>query len=161
MTKKALFTGSFDPVTNGHLDIIERASYLFDHVYIGLFYNLEKQGYFSIECRKKMLEEAIRQFKNVSVLVAQDRLAADLAREVGAKYFVRGLRNSQDFDYEANLEFFNKQLADDIETVYLSTSPSLSPISSSRIRELIHFKASVKPFVPKSVVREVEKMSEE
>ena len=93
--------------------------------------------------------------------MAQDRLAVDLAREVGAKYFVRGLRNSQDFDYEANLEFFNKQLADDIETVYLSTSPSLSPISSSRIRELIHFKASVKSFVPKSVVREVEKMSEE
>ena len=156
MTKIGLFTGSFDPVTKGHVDIIERASKLFDKLYVGIFYNYKKQGYFDVAVRERMMIEAVAHLDNVSVVVAQDALAVDLARELGVSYFVRGLRNSQDFGYEANLEFFNKYLAEEIETIYLGTRSDLVHISSNRVRELIHFGAPIKDFVPQSVLKEVE-----
>ncbi|MBM7643610.1 pantetheine-phosphate adenylyltransferase [Streptococcus loxodontisalivarius] len=155
--KIGLLTGSFDPVTLGHLDIIERASKLFDQLYVGIFYNKEKQGFFSIEERKHMLEEAVAELDNVRVVTAHNSLAVDIARKLGATYLVRGLRNATDFDYEANLEFFNKGLADDLETVYLIASHGQQPVSSSRVRELIHFGADLSPYAPDSVIKEVEK----
>ena len=108
MTKIAMFTGSFDPITNGHMDIIARASKLFDELYIGLFYNKNKQGFWDVETRKRILEEVVADLPNVKIITAHDSLAVDVARDLGVTYLVRGLRNATDFDYEANMDYFNK-----------------------------------------------------
>ncbi|EHJ52560.1 pantetheine-phosphate adenylyltransferase [Streptococcus macacae] len=158
--KIGLFAGSFDPVTNGHVDIIKRASRLFDKLYIGVFYNKEKSGLFDPASRQKMLAEALEGIGNIEVITAQDSLAVAIARHHQVTHLVRGLRNAQDLEYEANLAFFNSQLAHEIETVFLLTALNYRYLSSSRVRELIHFKADIRPYVPYSVLKEVEKIFE-
>ena len=156
MTKIAMFTGSFDPITNGHMDIIVRASKLFDELYIGLFYNKNKQGFWDVVTRKRILDEVVADFPNVKVITAHDSLAVDVARDLGVTYLVRGLRNATDFDYEANMDYFNKGLAAELETVYLIDSPEVTTVSSSRVRELIYFEGDISSYVPQAVVKEVE-----
>ena len=146
MTQIAMFTGSFDPITNGHMDIIARASKLFDELYIGLFYNKNKQGFWDVATRKRILDEVVADFPNVKVITAHDSLAVDVARDLGVTYLVRGLRNATDFDYEANMDYFNKGLAPELETVYLIAS----------VRELIYFEGDISSYVPQAVVKEVE-----
>ena len=156
MAKIGLVTGSFDPVTKGHLDIIARASRLFDTLYVGILYNRNKSGLFTIAERKQMLEEAVEPYSNVKVVTAQDSLAVDVARELKAGYLVRGIRDAKDLEYEASMDFFNHHLANDIESVYLLTSPEWHYVSSSRVRELMHFHSDISAFVPNSVVKKVE-----
>ena len=156
MTKIAMFTGSFDPITNGHMDIIARASKLFDELYIGLFYNKNKQGFWDVETRKRILEEVVADLPNVKIITAHDSLAVDVARDLGVTYLVRGLRNATDFDYEANMDYFNKGLAPELVTVYLIVSHEVTPVSSSRVRELIYFEGDISSYVPQAVVKEVE-----
>ena len=156
MTKIAMFTGSFDPITNGHMDIIARASKFFDELYIGLFYNKNKQGFWDVATRKRILEEVVADLPNVKVITAHDSLAVDVAKDLGVTYLVRGLRNATDFDYEANMDYFNKGLAPEFETVYLIASHEVTPVSSSRVRELIYFEGNISSYVPQAVVKEVE-----
>ena len=156
MTKIAMFTGSFDPITNGHMDIIVRASKLFDELYIGLFYNKNKQDFWDVATRKRNLDEVVADFPNVKVITAHDSLAVDVARDLGVTYLVRGLRNATDFDYEANMDYFNKGLAPALATVYLIASHEVTPVSSSRVRELIYFEGDISSYVPQAVVKEVE-----
>lgn len=155
--KIGLFTGSFDPVTLGHVDLIARASQLFDQLYVGIFYNKEKEGLFSIDDRQDMLEEALKELANVKVITANNSLAVAVAAELEVTHLVRGLRNGNDLTYEVNLEFYNKHLNSKIDTVYLMSANQWQEVSSSRIRELIYFKAAISDFVPKSVVEKVEK----
>jgi len=156
ISKVTMFTGSFDPITNGHMDIIARASKLFDELYIGLFYNKNKQGFWDVETRKRILEEVVADLPNVKIITAHDSLAVDVARDLGVTYLVRGLRNATDFDYEANMDYFNKGLAPELETVYLIASHEVTPVSSSRVRELIYFEGDISSYVPQAVVKEVE-----
>ena len=158
-SKIGLFTGSFDPITNGHLDLIRRASQLFDQLYVGVFYNKDKTGLLPIDRRQATIEAALSDFDNVTVITSHSRLTVDVAREIGASAIVRGLRNAQDLSYEASMDYFNHQLAPEIETVYLVSQPDLSQISSSRVRELIHFGADISAYVPDSVVQEMEAMT--
>lgn len=159
MAKIGMFTGSFDPMTNGHLDLIARASQLFDQLYVGLFYNKNKQGFFDIATRQRILEEVLQDYTNVTVVAAHDRLVVDLAQELGVTHLVRGLRNATDLEYEANMDYFNRRLAPELETVYLVAKQDLQPISSSRVRELIHFNADISAYVPLAVINEVEARS--
>ncbi|ESV54559.1 phosphopantetheine adenylyltransferase [Streptococcus agalactiae LMG 14747] len=154
--KIGLFTGSFDPVTLGHVDLIARAAQLFDHLYVGVFFNKDKKGQFSIDSRKRMLEEAVKDVQNVTVITAYNSLAVDIAEKLEVTHLVRGLRNGNDLTYEANLEFFNKHLNPRIDTVYLMAANQWQEVSSSRIRELLYFKSDISAFVPESVVKEVE-----
>lgn len=156
MAKIGLFAGSFDPVTNGHLDIIMRASRVVDNLFVGIFYNKNKQGFFSIEERKQMLEESIQDLTNVKVIVAHDSLVVDIAKRLNANYLIRGIRNSQDLEYEMDLAFYNRQLSKALESIFLLSSPHLEHVSSSRIRELIYFQSDISDFVPKSVSKKVE-----
>lgn len=160
MAKIGLLTGSFDPVTKGHEAIIRRASRLFDQLYIGIFYNDQKSGYFSVDQRQSMLEEVFQDLANVTVIQSKDRLAVEVARELGVTSLVRGLRGPEDLDYEARIHFFNNQLAPEIETVFLLTQPELKYVSSSHIRELIHFGADLTPYLSAPVIKEVEKKQE-
>ena len=106
--KIGLFTGSFDPMTNGHMDLIERASKLFDKLYVGIFYNPHKNGFLPIESRLETVEKAVGHLKNVQVISSHDELVVDVARKLGVHVLVRGLRNAADLQYEASFDFYNQ-----------------------------------------------------
>ena len=153
--KIGLFTGSFDPMTNGHLDLIERASKLFDTLYVGIFYNPHKTGFLPIENRKKTVEKALAHLKNIQVIASHDELVVDVARKLGVHVLVRGLRNAADLQYEASFDFYNHQLAGEIETVYLHSRPEHVYISSSAVRELLKFEQDISKYVPNVVLEEL------
>ena len=153
--KIGLFTGSFDPITNGHLDLIERASKLFDKLYVGIFYNPHKNGFLPIENRLETVEKAVGHLKNVQVIASHDELVVDVARKLGVHVLVRGLRNAADLQYEASFDFYNHQLAGEIETVYLHSRPEHVYISSSAVRELLKFGQDISKYVPNAVLEEL------
>lgn len=162
MSKKiGLFTGSFDPMTLGHLDLIERASQLFDDLVVGIFYNPHKQSLVPVDKRSEWVEQALGHLKNVRVLTSKDQLVVEVARQEGVTHLIRGLRNVADMEYEASFDFYNRNLAPDIETVYLLAKPEYKFISSSGVRELITFKADFSAYVPELIVRELEEYLEE
>lgn len=150
-----LFTGSFDPITKGHVDIIERASQLFDTLYVGIFFNKDKQGKLSIDQREKMVKASLAHLSNVQVVISSNRLAVEVAKELQVTHFVRGLRDGRDIAYEINMEFYNRALAEEIETIYLTAKPEHREISSTRIRELLHFGAEIAAYVPAAVCEEM------
>ncbi len=146
----AIFPGSFDPVTNGHLDILKRGSEIFDKVIIAIAYNSEKHSFLPIEVRKQLLEECVRDLDNV-VVESFYGLTVDFARKNGASVILRGLRNSKDFEYEKEIEGVNKSLNSRIHTVYLCANPEFNYISSSAVREILLHKGDISGFVPKNV----------
>ena len=154
--KIGLFTGSFDPMTNGHLDLIERASKLFDKLYVGIFYNPHKMGFLPIESRKKTVEKAVGHLKNVEVMASHDELVVDVARKLGVQVLVRGLRNATDLQYESSFDYYNHQLASELETIYLHSRLEHIHISSSAVRELIKFGQDISGYVPITVLEELE-----
>lgn len=154
--KIGLFTGSFDPMTNGHLDLIERASKLFDQLYVGIFYNPHKMGFLPIESRKKTVEKAVGHLKNVEVMASHDELVVDVARKLGVQVLVRGLRNAADLQYEASFDYYNHQLASELETIYLHSRLEHIHISSSAVRELLKFGQDISRYVPNTVLEELE-----
>lgn len=154
--KIGLFTGSFDPMTNGHLELIERASKLFDKLYVGIFYNPHKMGFLPIESRKKTVEKAVGHLKNVEVMASHDELVVDVARKLGVQVLVRGLRNATDLQYEASFDYYNHQLASELETIYLHSRLEHIHISSSAVRELLKFGQDISGYVPNTVLEELE-----
>lgn len=158
--KIGMFTGSFDPITNGHLDIIERASGLFDKLYVGIFFNPNKIGLFTGQERLALLQKVFEENEKIEVFLAGQELVVDVARERRVSHIVRGLRNGIDLEYEANFDYFNRQLAPDLETVYLISKPEYRNISSSQIRELIHYQQDISPYVPQVVSEEIKKNEE-
>ena len=146
----AVYAGTFDPVTNGHLDIIERASRMYDHLYVTIFTNPNKKTMFTLSERIALLKEVTKSFDNVTI-DSSDELAVEYAKRVGASVLVRGLRATMDFDYELHLAFSNQYLDDDIDMVFLMTRPSHSFISSSSVKEIVSHHHSVQGLVPKFV----------
>jgi pantetheine-phosphate adenylyltransferase len=149
---KAFCPGSFDPVTNGHLDVVERAARIFDEVVVGILHNPRKAPLFSLQERMEMLQETVAHLPNVRV-VAADGLLVEVARESGAHVIVKGLRAIQDFEYEFQMGMVNKRLAPDIETMFLMSSDRYSYLSSSIVRELASYGASLDGLVPPGVER--------
>lgn len=146
----AVYAGTFDPVTNGHLDIIERASRMYDHLYVTIFTNPNKKTMFTLLERIALLKEVTKSFDNVTI-DSSDELAVEYAKRVGASVLVRGLRATMDFEYELQLAFSNQYLDDDIDMVFLMTRPSHSFISSSSVKEIVSHHHSVQGLVPKFV----------
>lgn len=147
MKRIAIFPGSFDPFTKGHEDVVIRSLELFDEVIIGIGHNSQKKRYFEVELMMNKINEAFADQPNVSVMV-YDELTAKLASKYKAKFMVRGLRNTTDFEYENSIAQINKYLNEELETVFLITSPELAPISSSIIREVHKYGGDVTPFLP-------------
>lgn len=154
--KIALYPGSFDPITNGHLDVLERASAMFDKVVIAVSNNNNKKSFLDINTRVELIKQAIANMKNVSV-DHFDCLTVEYARQIGAKFLIRGLRTITDFEYEVQLCQTNQVMAPDIDTVFLSTKPEHNFISSSIVRELSNYKTDISKFVPKNVVQYLQK----
>ena len=147
MEKVALFPGSFDPFTKGHEDVVNRSLLLFDKVVIAIGFNSQKQKrYFDIDQMVAHIRSAFDPDR-VEVTVYNE-LTANLAKQYNAKFLVRGLRNTTDFEYENSISQINKYLNYDLETVFLITSPELAPISSSIIREVHRYGGDVSPFLP-------------
>ena len=148
--KIGIYPGSFDPVTNGHLDIIERGRKIFDKLYVVISINPNKKTIFTLEERISFLKEALKDYSNVEV-ISSTKLTVDCAKEVGAKFMLRGLRAVSDFEYELQLSALNKQLAPEIESIFVMSTNQYSFISSSSIKEVARFKGDLSKFVPKCV----------
>lgn len=147
----AVFPGSFDPITLGHMDVLERAARLFDRVYVCVMVNGNKKGCFSPEERLQMLRRSAEQLPNV-VVEAYSGLLAQYAREKGAGYLVKGVRNGTDFDYEYQLAQINRSLAAELETVLLLASPAVQHVSSTMAREMIHYRQPLSLCMPQAAI---------
>ncbi|WP_052256704.1 pantetheine-phosphate adenylyltransferase [Salinicoccus sp. YB14-2] len=150
MTRVAVCPGSFDPITYGHLDIIERTSKVFDKVYISVLKNSSKKGLFMPQERVDMIEKVTSHLDNVEVKQF-DGLLVDFCNEVGAKAIVRGLRAVSDFEYEMQLTSMNRKLDSDIETIYMMTNNNYSFISSSIVKEVAKYGGKIEDVVPPHV----------
>jgi pantetheine-phosphate adenylyltransferase len=150
----AVCPGSYDPVTNGHIDIIERAARIFDRVVVGVVNQPLRKGQtlFTADERKAFLLQATEKLGNVEIDVF-DTLLVDFARKHGARALVKGLRAISDFEYEFEMNQLNRKLADDIESVYLMSSPQYSFLRSTGVRELATFGASIEDLVPDGVAK--------
>ena len=152
----AIYPGSFDPPTNGHLDIVERASRLFDRVVIGVGRNLSKKTVFTADERVALMQEACTQLRNVEVLTF-DSLQVEFARQVGANFIIRGIRALSDFEFEFEMANMNRLLAEELEMVFLMTAPEYLFVSASRVKELVAFGAPVDKLVPVNVAKALAK----
>lgn len=148
--KIAIYPGSFDPITNGHLDVLKRAASLFDLVYIAVARNLLKTPMFNADERLEMIRLCTTEFKNVRI-DSFDGLVVDYAHKVGAEVIIRGLRAVSDFDYEFQMALMNRHVDDKIDTVFLTPHEDYIYLSSSVVRELIKFGGDVSTFVPANV----------
>lgn len=146
----AVYPGSFDPVTLGHLDIIERTAQIMDRVVVGVLINRKKTPLFSVEERVNMLKSVTAHLPNVEVK-AFDGLTIDFARENGAKAIVRGLRAITDFEYELQLSQTNRVMAPEIDTLFLTTSLKYSYLSSSMVKEIAMYQGDISAFLPPEV----------
>ena len=154
--KKAVCPGSFDPITNGHIDIIKRAAELFDEVTVLVVTNPDKKCVFSPEERCSLIEKAIEGIENVKV-DSFSGLLADYVKRNGMSAIVKGIRSSSDFEYEFQMALANRSLAPNAETVFITADPQNMYVSSSLIRQIAGFGGDVSDFVPKNIVLEIEK----
>lgn len=150
LKKIALYPGTFDPITNGHFDIIERALRLFDEVIVAVAISQDKKPMFTLNERIHMAKEAVKDLKNVTVL-GFDNLTVEFAKTYGATVLIRGLRAVSDFEYELQLGYLNNSLDDTIETVYLMPKLQHAFISSSIVRNLLKFNAKTEHLLPDEV----------
>jgi len=150
----AAYPGSFDPLTNGHMDIIKRSSRCFDKLYVAVFENPSKQPLFTMEERVEMIREECKDLPNVEVISSQG-LLVNFARRHGIKVLVKGLRAVSDFDYEFKMALMNKKLAPEIETLFMMTSSEYLYLSSSLVKEVAAYGGCVKDLVPPSVERKL------
>ena len=146
--KIALFPGSFDPFTKGHEDIVKRGLQLFDEIIISIGFNSQKSNrYFAIDMMVKRIEYTFKNYPNIKVLTYSE-LTAEFARKHNAKFLLRGIRNTTDYEYENSISQMNRKLFQDLESVFLITSPQFAWISSSIIREVHRYGGEVAEFLP-------------
>jgi pantetheine-phosphate adenylyltransferase len=156
--KIALYPGTFDPITNGHFDVIERGLNLFDEVIVAVAISQDKKPMFSLDDRIKMIKEATSHLKNIRV-IGFENLTVELAKEQNATILIRGLRAVSDFEYELQLGYLNSSLDDKIETVYLMPKLQHAFVSSSIVRNLLKFNGKTKHLLPKKVQKMIKKVN--
>ncbi|WP_058533384.1 pantetheine-phosphate adenylyltransferase [Legionella saoudiensis] len=160
MKTKAIYPGTFDPVTNGHVDIIGRAAKIFPELIVAVASNKVKKPFFSLETRIRLLQEAVADFPGVQVM-GFDNLLIEFAQEQKATVILRGLRAVSDFEYEFQLAGMNRKLHQNIETMFLTPSEHAMFISSSLVREIANLNGEVSQFVPPCVAKELQKRQKE
>ncbi len=148
---KVLYTGSFDPITLGHLDLIKRCSDKFENVVVTIFNNSAKEHFFTADERLELVKEAVKDLKNVRVDVTED-MTVNYAREHNIDLIVRGLRAVSDYEYELKIASINKHLYTELETLFMIASPNYSFISSSIVKEVAMYGGDISDLVPKNVL---------
>ncbi len=148
--KTAVFPGSFDPITTGHVDLVKRALPIFDKIIIAIGINTQKKYLFDLEKRKSWLREVFAEYPQVEIDDFEN-LTADYCRKKHADFILRGLRNASDFDYEKTISQLNHIVGNGIETVFLISQPEFSHISSTIVREIILGKGDASPFLPPQI----------
>lgn len=149
----AVFAGSFDPITLGHTDVLERASRLFERIVVGVLVNADKRPMFDVDDRRSMIRHAVEALGLTNIEAeAFDGLLVDFAKRKGAGVIVRGLRSAADFDYEAPMAGMNRHLDAAIDTVFLAAAPSRAHLSSSLVRDIIAHRGDVTGLVPDAVI---------
>ena len=151
MKTKALFPGSFDPFTAGHLNILKRALTMFDEVVVAVGINQDKPGFFSMEKRLDLIRQATKGMEGVSVM-QYDCLTIDACRQMGIHHIVRGVRNMIDFETERSIADANRRLAPEIETIIIPTAQEFAHISSSAVRDILRHGGDLSTFIPEGVV---------
>jgi pantetheine-phosphate adenylyltransferase len=152
MPVKALYPGTFDPPTNGHVDLIQRGAKIFDHLTVAILINPVKNPLFTVEERVVMLKEATRSLDNVSIATF-DGLMVDFAKHVGASAVLRGIRAISDYEHEFQMALMNRRLAPEIETVFLQPAGRYSFVSSRMVKEVVSFGGDVSGLVPANVLK--------
>ena len=150
----AIYLGSFDPITNGHLDIITRGAKVFDKLIVGVLVNIDKVGLFSIKERVELIKRVTQHLPNVEV-VSFNGLLVDLAKEYEAKVILKGLRAVTDFEYEFQMALMNSQLDNEVETLFMTTSAANSFLSSSSVKQVAKFGGKINGLVPDEIVEDV------
>ena len=152
--KIAVFPGSFDPITNGHIDLVRRFAPLFDKIIVAVGINSAKKGLFSLEKRLEWLESVFKADANIEV-GSFEGLTVNFCRKENAQYLVRGLRNASDFDYEKTISQLNNIIGDNVETLFFISKPEFSHISSTIVREIIKGKGDISTFVPEFIADDI------
>ena len=150
----AVYPGSFDPITNGHVYIAERAASIFDELTVSILHNEHKSATFSVQERIEMARESLKHLKNVKVDCFEG-LLVDYMRHIKSRVIIRGLRAMSDFEYEFQIALMNRQLAPELETFFIVTDPKYSYVSSSGVREVFHFGGTVQGLVPDCVFKKL------
>ena len=156
----AIYPGSFDPITNGHLDIITRGAKVFDKLIVGVLVNIDKVGLFSIKERVELIKRVTQHLPNVEV-VSFNGLLVDLAKEYEAKVILKGLRAVTDFEYEFQMALMNSQLDNEVETLFMTTSAANSFLSSSSVKQVAKFGGKINGLVPDEIVEDVSRKIKE
>lgn len=151
MEKIALFPGSFDPITNAHMDILQRSLPLFDKVYVGVGLNSTKQSFFSPETRLAMLQQIFQNNPKIEV-VTYEGLTVEFCKKINAQYMIRGIRSTADFEYEKAISQMNHAMHPEIESIFILSKPGYSAISSTIVRDIIRNGGDVSKFVPKEIL---------
>lgn len=149
--KKALFPGSFDPITLAHIDILKRALPLFDEVVVGVGVNSTKQSFLSAAQREEMLKMVFKNEPKVKV-ISYEGLTVEFCKNIGAQYMIRGIRSTSDFEYEKAISQMNHAMHPDIESIFVLSKPGFSAISSTIVRDILRHGGDISAFVPKEVV---------
>ncbi|MCQ2492803.1 MAG: pantetheine-phosphate adenylyltransferase [Lachnospiraceae bacterium] len=152
----AIYAGTFDPITNGHIDIIKRSAALFDKVIVGVLVNINKKPLFEMDERLVMIDEVLKDLENVEVKTFSG-LLVEFAKQEGANVLVRGLRTTTDFEYELQMAQINRKIDDTIDTMFFATDPGLSFISSSAVKELWNYDQDISEYVPEYVIWQMQK----
>ena len=154
--KTAIYPGSFDPITNGHLDIIKRGAEIFDKIIVAVLINVDKKGLFEIEERVELIKKATSDIKNIEI-ISFEGLLIDLLKEENSSIILRGLRAVSDFEYEMQMALMNNKLDSDVETVFMMTSAENSFLSSSAIKQVAKFGGNMDGLVPNNIIKDIER----
>lgn len=153
----AIFPGSFDPITNGHLDVVQKAADMFDTVYVVIMTNTHKKYLFSPTKRMELAQAAIKDLTNVKVIKRPNSLTTEVAKELNAQAIVRGVRNTADFLYEQQIAGLNEKITSSVHTVLIFTDPQNSFVASSMVKEVAKFGGKVDQFLPEEAAEALEK----
>lgn len=157
MNKTAIFPGSFDPITNGHIDIVNRALPLFDELIIAIGINTQKKYLFDLEMRERWIRQAFAHEPKVKVTHYKG-LTINYCQQIGANFIVRGIRSAADFEYEKTIAHLNNAMAPEIETLLILSKPEMTSVSSTIVREIILGNGDISKFIPEKIAHEIKSL---